>query len=206
MKKRTLSLIIILGVFLLGGCYPDGPDYTEELDVVLTSHNPDYDFAAKLTYAMPDNIVKITGNLEEGKDPEYIPAGNAAVILGTIDKNMNELGWEKVDILANPDVVLLPVSWETTTIYYYYDYWYGWWGGYWGGWYGGYYPPVYASSYTTGTLLMTIVDKRELSGNGVPVNQWSGALNGILTGKFNSARINPLIDQAFEQSPYLKTN
>ncbi|MCK7538489.1 MAG: hypothetical protein MZV63_49800 [Marinilabiliales bacterium] len=45
-----------------------------------------------------------------------------------------------MDIEDDPDVLLLPAAWETTTIYYYYDYWYYWYGGYWG-WYYPYYPP-----------------------------------------------------------------
>jgi hypothetical protein len=207
MKKRTFSLLVVLSVILLGGCYPDGPDYTEELDVVLTHNNPDYDFTAKGTYAMPDNIVKITGNVQEGQDPEYIPSATASQILARIATNMQNLGYTRVDVGADPDLLLTPASWETTTIYYYYDYWYGWYGGYYGGW-GGYYPPVYASSYTTGTLVMMLIDPddSELAGNGYPINQWTGALNGILTGKYSASRVNPLIDQAFAQSPYLKTN
>ena len=205
MKKRTLSFIVILGGLLLWGCYPGGADYTEDFDIVVTHHNPDYDFTAQGTYAMPDQIVKITGNVQEGDDPEFLLPATASQILSQIALNMTALGYTKVALDADPDVILLPASWETTTIYYYYDYWYWWYGGYYPP-YGGYYPPIYGGSYTTGTLLMTIKDPDELSGTGVPINQWSGALNGILNSKFNPARVKPLIDQAFKQSPYLKTN
>ena len=88
--------------------------------------------------------------------------------------------------------------------YYYYDYWYWWYGGYYPYW--GYYPPVYYSSYTTGTLLMTLIDPDMLETSGNPVKQWSGAINGILTGTYDASRVNAAIDKAFTISPYLKTN
>ena len=62
------------------------------------------------------------------------------------------------------------------------------------------------SSYTTGTLLMTLMDPNELGSNGNPVIQWAGAINGLLTGSYNASRVNAAIDKAFTISPYLKTN
>lgn len=206
MKRGIKFLLFSISMGLLWGCYPGGPDYYEELDISLSKHNPDYDFTAKSTYAMPDQIVKITGNLVEGEDPSYIPDVTATAILGMIDDNMSELGWQKVDVSADPDLFLIPASWETTTVYYWYDYWYGWWGGYWGGYYPGYYPPVSWSSYTTGTLIMGLIDKDILGSNGNPVTQWTGAINGILSGSYDATRIRTAIDNTFAQSPYLKTN
>jgi len=204
MRKKIFSLVGILSGLLLWGCYPHGADYTQDLDLVITHHNPDYNFVAKATYAMPDKIVQITGNLQEGDAPKFIPDVYASQILARIESNMASLGWSRVAVDASPDLMLLPAEWETTTIFYYYDYWYWWWGGYYPSY--PYYPPVYGYSYTTGTLLMTLQDPNELSGNGAPVNQWTGALNGVLTGTYSATRINGLIDQAFKQSQYLKTN
>ena len=188
---------------LLLGCYPHGPEYTDDLDVVLTYFQDGYDFNSKNTYARPDKIVKITGNLQKGEDPVYIPDATAALILAQIDKNMDDMGWQKVDVDEDPDMLLTPAAWETTTITYWYDYWYWWWGGYYPGW--GYYPG-YVSSYTTGTLVMGLIDPSEVGANGNPVVQWTGAINGILTGSYNASRVNKAIDQAFTQSPYLQIN
>jgi hypothetical protein len=204
MKRKISIVLLTLGIAMLWGCYPGGPDYAEEMDIVLTKHEADYDFAAKSTYAMPDRIVKITGDMTEGDEPEFIPDITAEKILAQIELNMDELGWERVDVSAEPDLLLTPAAWETTTIYYYYDYWYWWYGGYYPYW--GYYPPMYVTSYTTGTLLMTLIDPTIEGANGIPVRQWSGALNGILTGSYNATRVNGLIDKAFDVSPYLKTN
>lgn len=209
MKKRIPFIAFVISMLLFWGCYPQGPEYIEDLDVVLTTHEADYDFGSQATYAMPDQIVKITGNLTEGETPAFVPDVTGLPILARIEDNMAALGYERVELDANPapDLLLVPASWETTTISYYYDYWYWWWGGYYPAWgWGGYYPPVYIESYTTGTLYMTLIDKDVLGANGNPINQWSGAINGILTGVYNASRINTAIDKAFDQSPYLSTN
>jgi len=205
MKKRTkFAAILVMTLVALAGCYPQGPDFIEDLDTVLTHFRDGYDFSAKLTYARPDQIVKVTGNLEEGDTPTYIPDAVAAPILARIDQNMAALGYQKVDISADPDLVLPVASWEATTIYYYYDYWSYWWGGYYPYWGWGY--PPYVSSYTTGTLFMGLVDPTLESANGNILFQWTGAGSGILTSSFSPARVNSAIDRAFAQSPYLKTN
>jgi len=204
MKKRSRSIAVLATlIVMLTGCYPQGPEYVEDLDVVLTNFQDDYDFNSRQTYALPDRIVKITGNLAEGDAPEFIPDATAALIIARIDQNMSELGWEEVGIDEDPDVLLTPASWESTTIVYYYDYWYWWYGGYYPGW-GYYYPSV--SSYTTGTLVVAMIDPAVVGANGNPVVQWTGALNGILTWSYDATRVNNAIDRAFDQSPYLEIN
>jgi hypothetical protein len=202
-RKISISLAIISMVFITG-CYPGGPDYVEEMDVVLTTHNKDYNFAAKATYSLPDKIVKITGNVVEGEEPSFIPDAAAKLILDRIEMNMTAFGWQKVDVSANPDILLEPASWETTTVYYWYDYWYWWYGGYYPYW--PYYPPVSYTSYTTGTLLMVLIDPDQVGASGNPVTQWTGSVNGIMTGSLDATRLNTAIDKAFAISPYLKTN
>ncbi len=216
--KKTKSLLILgtLGLMLLG-CYPQGPEYVDDLDLVYTNHNAEYDFASKGTYARPDEIIKITGKFldPDGPEaPETIPDAVADQIFDAFDANMTDLGWEKVELDQDPDITMLPAVLETTTLVYWYDYWYGWWGGYPGypGYYppGGYYPgyPSYpvVSSYSTGTLLFLLTDPHEVSGSGNLIIQWSFAGNGILTGSYNVNRVTKAIDQGFKQSPYLKTN
>jgi hypothetical protein len=204
MRKKIFSLVVILSGLFLWGCYPNGPSYTEDLDIVLTHHNPDYDFGAKGTYAMPNVIIKITGKvIADGELPETIKDIYASQILQHIADNMELLGWTRVDVKASPDVFLVPAAWETTTVTYYYDYWYWWWGGYYP--YYPYYPPVYAYSYTTGSLLMNIEDPTQTGTNGNLIPQWTGVLNGVMNDVYNDARISRLIDQVFDQSPYLNT-
>ena len=204
MKKRSYSIGFLAAmIIMLTGCYPKGPEFIEDLDVVLTNFESGYDFRSKQTYALPDRIVMITGDKRQGEDPEYIPDATASLILAQIDKNMTALGWQKVGVDQSPDLLLEPASLESTTTLYYYDYWYWWYGAYYPWW--GYYP-VSATSYSTGTLLMRLIDPEAVGANGRPVVQWTGAANGIMAWSYNSTRINKAIDQAFSQSPYLKTN
>jgi hypothetical protein len=196
---KRFFLIAVAGV-LLGGCYPEGPEYTDDLDVVFTTYDEVYDFQSAGTYSMPDQIVKISGNLEDGELPEYVKEPQNTEILNVIKSNMEALGWEEVVDPANADVVLFPASWTNTTVYYWYDYW-CWYYPYYCG-YGWGYPSV--SSYTTGTLVMTLVadgpDYIE------PTRVWTAGINGLLSGAYTLNRVTDGIDQSFAQSPYLKIN
>jgi hypothetical protein len=200
---KNLS-IIILFMLILAACYPDGPDYVEDLDVVYTTHDQEYDFDAKTTFAMPDVIV-IGVELTEGDTVlEFMNPLYSTPILEAIQQNMETYGWTRVDVDENPDLLLTPGGVSSTT--YYYSYWYDWWyGGYWG-WYGWYYPPYYTvSSYTTGTLLLVLADPKQASDS--PINRspalWLAAANGLLTYGYDLSRVSHGINQAFSQSEYL---
>lgn len=196
-KKFVLYLSIVL---LLGSCYPDGAEYYSDLDIVYTDYEDQFDFASKGTYSIPDKIVKIEGDLVGGEDPEFVKEPYNTQMLQKMESNMSDLGWTKIEDPAEADLVLFPAVWTNTTIYYWYDYW-CWYYPYYCGWGWGY-PSV--SSYTTGTLLMTLTadgdDYIE------PSQVWTSAVNGLLSGSYNTSRVNTAIDQAFTQSPYLKTN
>jgi hypothetical protein len=197
MKK---NIILFLGIaFLMVSCYPGEVDSYDDLDLVFTNYTETFDFASKGTYAIPDKIVKITGNLTEGETPEFVQEPYNTQILNKIASNMSALGWTKVEDPATADLVLFPSSWTNTTVYYYYDYWC--WYYYYCGW--GYSYP-YVSSYTTGTLLMTLVAGGEDYIEPSPV--WFAAANGVLSGAYDTSRVLDAIDQAFEQSPYLNLN
>lgn len=206
-------LLIAIAAILLGGCYPEGPEYTEDLDVVYTTYDQAYDFQAASTYAMPDQIVvDAQKNNDTGEwEPEYMPASFAGPILAQIEANMTANGWTRLanDPVTglpntNAEVVLTPAAIKSTT--YFYSYWYDWYYG-WGGWYGWYYPPYYTvSSYTTGSMIMVIADPHVQS----PINQsqaaWLAVGNGLFTGSYDINRVKKSIDQSFKQSPYLKIN
>ena len=197
MKKQFVFYFSI--ILLLGSCYPQGPEYYKDLDVVYTNYDDQYDFTSKGTFAVPDKIVKVTGNLIEGEDPEFVEDKYAGPMLQKMIENMENLGWTETDDSENADVVLLPAVWSNTTVYYWYDYW-CWYAPWYCGWGWGY-PSV--SSYTTGTLVMTLVADGD---NYIdPARVWTAAANGLLSGAVNTSRVNNAIDQAFEQSPYLST-
>ncbi|HOW25050.1 MAG TPA: DUF4136 domain-containing protein [Bacteroidales bacterium] len=197
MKKNVFYFIGIL--FLMISCYPEGIEYYEETDIVFTDYTESFDFASRGTYSMPDKIVKITGNLVEGEDPEFVPEPYNTQILNKIESNMTAQGWTKIADPESADLALLPAVWSNTTIVYYYDYW-CWYYYYYCGW-GWYYP--YATSYTTGTMVMTLVAHGEEYIE--PSTVWTAAINGLMSGAYDTSRITKAIDQAFKQSPYLNT-
>lgn len=184
----------------LSGCYPAGPDYVEDLDVVYTDHDPNFDFKSKSTYAIPDQIVV---DIDRDGNPVYMNSIFADPILKSINEKMVANGWTKVDISQNPDVAFTPAGIKSTTLFY--TYWYDWWyGGYYPGWGWGY-PPYYSvSSITTGTLIFVIAAPSEESP--VQSQAWLATMSGVLTGSYTSQRVESAIDQAFKQSPYLKLN
>jgi hypothetical protein len=197
MKKNVFYLIGIL--FLMVSCYPGEVDSYDELDLVYTNYTETFDFASKGTYSMPDKIVKITGNLADGQEPEYVSATYATVILNNIESNMTALGWSKVDDPANADLTLFPAVWTNTTVVYWYDYW-CWYYYYYCG-YGWYYPSY--STYTTGTMVMALVASGEEYVE--PTTVWTAAINGLMSGAYDVTRVTNALNQAFGQSPYLDT-
>lgn len=206
--KRTISKIMLAamaGAFLLS-CYPAGPEYVEDLDVVYSTYDQEYDFKSQSTYSMPDKIV--TDVKIDNGDTTYVYMKDvfAAPILAAIDQNMDKLGWVKKDIATEPDVLITPSVMSSTT--YYYSYWYNWWyGGYYGGYWGWYYPPYYTvSSYTTGSMILTMADPNVESVINQSPAVWVSAANGLVTGYNDVERVVTAINQAFVQSPYLKTN
>lgn len=210
MKRTTRNLLGgTLVMLLLGGCYPEQPDYINEYDLVYTNHAPDYDILAKRTYALPDSIVILgTGDIDNGEAPDKVDAVYANQILNRIKANMADYGWVKVEDPDSADVVLLPSAVKTLNIdaYYYGGGYWGWYYPYWG--YGWYYPGYYPTytSYTTGSLVMQMNVPKEVSpSENVPVI-WVGVINGLLEGSNASIadRITNNVDQAFKQSEYLK--
>jgi len=215
MSVKIYRVLFVVSIIILAGCYPKGAEYIEELDLVYTNYYNQYDFQAKHTYALPDSVIKITGENFEDPDgnhrPEFLPKASGDVILNQIKTNMTAYGWTKVDRSAHPDVLLLVSSMTTTNIFYYYDWWY------WDWWYGGYYPPWgwyypccyypgYMTGYRSGSVLMQMVDPNTATAEGnVPV-VWTGILNGLAEGGQSSiaTRVQAGIDQAYAQSPYLK--
>jgi len=197
------KLIAVSAILLLAACYPQGPEYVEDADVVYTTYDPKYDFSAKQTFAMPDQIV-VDVEIEDGDTTvEYMKEVFATPILQTIEDNMEAYGWTRVDVDDDPDLLLTPAGLTSTTFFY--SYWYDWW---YGGW-GWYYPPYYTvSSYTTGSVILTMADPK--SGANSPINRseasWVAVMNGLYVGGYNPSRVTTAINDVFAQSPYLKTN
>ena len=121
MKTKFIFYLSI--IVLLGSCYPQGAEYYDELDIVYTDYNDEFDFASLGNYSIPDKIVKVTGNIADGEEPEFVKEPMNSQMLAKMESNMTALGWTKVEDPATADLVLFPAVWTNTTVYYWYNYW-----------------------------------------------------------------------------------
>ena len=199
-------------LFVLGACYPEGPETIDDLDIVYTNYDPSFEFKSANTFAIPSEVIEITGSEYRGGDaPDFVMTEYRDAILASIRENMNNLGWTEVDKNDQPDVILLPSVSTTTYIYYYYDsYYWGWWYPWyyddWSWYYPGYYYPVYQNGFRTGTLLIQMTDAQSSEGDATVPVRWVALINGILEGSTQSInnRLHNGVDRAFKQSPYLQ--
>jgi hypothetical protein len=206
MKNLIIRVLMpVLASILLWNCYPDGPEFYQDTDVTFTSFDQEFNFQSVNSYALPDKIVTDIEIKNGDTTFVFMKDTYAIPILEAIDRNMNNYGWQKVNISQSPDMVLTPGAIRNTTVFY--SYWYSWWyGGYYPGW-GWYYPPYYAvSSYTTGSMIITMADPNPDNPINLSKTSWIMIGNGLLSGSGNVSRVTDVIDQAFVQSPYLKIN
>jgi hypothetical protein len=211
MKKIILNFLIVFliptSIILIQGCYPNNDISIEDSDVVLTSFNDSVNFQSLSTYYMPDTVLPIV----DPSDPKDYTNPYQALMLSTVASNMSAYGYTRItDTTATPkpDVAVVLSVLTTTTVNagWYYPY-YGW--GYWGGWYYPYYPPVpYYTSYSTGTVVINMFDRDIIGTDTITTQYWSAAANGILESSTSDMqnRIKAMINQAFEQTPQIKTN
>ena len=191
-------------------CYPDrAVDSTTEFAAVTTLYDNQASFQTITKYALPDTVLYVPKL--EGKE---VPAVTQQAILSAIRTNLNSLGWTEVlNARTTPvDVYVTAAVASQTYVGWVYDYW-----GYWG-WYP-YWPPGYGPgygwgypgywypySYSTGSVIMGMISAApQVEPSKAPLI-WTGAVNGVLAdATTNIAIATAGINQAFEQSPYLKT-
>ena len=204
-RKRLSALMLALAVAVAGsGCTPGSePESVTAFDTVTTLFDKNTDFAALHTFTVVDSVF----HLVDPGQSDNISRAYDTQVLTQIRTEMTNLGWTEI---ANPgpgnapDVSLNVAA--TTAENIVGEYWPPYWGYYPGypgyGWGWGY-STIY--NYTTGTLLMTMLDLKhpDPGTQTVPV-VWTGALNGVLEAPGTvPERLQRGIDQAFDQSPYL---
>jgi hypothetical protein len=200
MKTKITSLILGLGLILILGCtkYPPSSDRLLEDLVVITQYDTKIDFNQYHTFNIPDYIVKITS-----KDTTKLTNSLATSVLDEITKNMTARGFLKLPASEKADFGIDVVYYQNTYVYTYnYDWW-----GYYPYWYY-YYPyyPVYYSSYTTGMANIELVDLKYPDSNNEKLYlRWNAFIRGLLTGDHSNVQITNAVDQAFIQTPQLKT-
>jgi len=197
----TVAALLVAASLTLVSCTPGDEITVQESNVVATIYDPNVDFGAIGTYQMPDTINHI---LDEGGTDD-ISRQYDQEILDLIAANLDARGYERI-FAGTPDVLVV-VSATTVTNWYAYSY-YPWYGGW--GWYYPYYPYWGVSyAYTTGTLIVDMVDTNKPdAGNQTYPNYWRGIVNGVLDDVESSKvkRFTDSINQLFIQSPYLKSS
>jgi len=221
-KKIQLTVILAFLAFtgmFFASCYPSDSVSYSDLDLVGTLYDDEIDFKEFQTYVVPDTIVHLIdttdddNNVELGRDFDD-------QILNLVNQNMIDYGYVKeTDPENNPPDIVLTVSataTENSQVWYWYPYYWGWYWPYYKGtdYWWGYYPPYwgggsYVTTYTTGTIIMDMLNLKEYGGlppeNDTLHSVWVGTINGLIGSSSSTTtnRLNYTINQAFEQSPYL---
>ncbi len=211
MEWLTLGWLTLL----LTGCYPSEDLTVSELDIVVTIPDQSEDYGRFQTFAVPDSVVRV-GQDESDEGPGPFDD----LMLDLVRSNLTALGYveEENPETFPPDLVVLVelLVVDNIVVGPAYPIWPGW--GWWGGWYpgwgfgpgwGGYYPWVPVGQYTTGTVILDMIDPAQADDmdETVPII-WSAFINGLVTGSDAEVetRIVTNINQAFDQSPYLGSN
>ena len=194
---KTISIMLLFLALAVGlySCYPGDEITAADTDIVATYFDKEADFSTKLTFAMPDEIIR----LDDEGNPINDPGVNDQLAINRIKSNLDQAGFTEItdpDSITNvPDVLVIAFANQSTWVS----------GGCYSSWYSWYYPyygwcyPVYYT-YDIGTVLIVMIDPSE-SRNAL----WVAALNGILedTNAGIASRLTAAIDQAFAQSLYL---
>ena len=218
--RNTLIFLLAGASFIICSCAPDaGLNDVSDYDVVVTLFDRNIDFSTFETFGVLDSVV----HFQDPDNPDY---GNVNreyddLILSETVEHLKALGYvvELGPQLHTPDVfvtiTVASVDW-ISSINDPYDFddlwgWYPDWPDYdpeWEVQYP-YYSSVSYQSYSTGTILIQMLDmkNRDYNSNTIPV-VWVGAINGILEDSAASLeeRITQKIEQCFTQSPYLGTD
>ena len=208
MKK----ILLISAVALMAIACQKEP-YSQDGDgeyLVYTSPAKDVTFSDYRTFDIADSVLVIG----QTKNPYYSKSNNALALIQAYRTNMENLGY--IYLPSNPAAQLgIQVTYaeDTQRFVQYYDdpYWWldypGYWpANYWGNWTGWYYPYPVVYTYTTNALIADIVDLTAGEQNGKLKIIWSCYIGGPASASINYdvKRMINAVDQAFEQSPYLK--
>ncbi len=212
MKKNKYWLLFALALF---GCTPDsGIDSPQDYDVVVTLYDETTDFGRFGTFFLADTIM----HYGDSSSVDLIKRDFDEVILQRIGENMERRGYTALQrpLQKAPDLVLFVAVlyanhsgaiWSP-----------GWWYDYacfdWCefGWdenalpdMGGIEAPY---SYTTGTLIIYMIDSARSAGNDRLVVVWNASVNGVLaeTTADTEQRVLSHVDQCFAQSDYLRSH
>ncbi len=208
---KTKFILLFLGVgLMLASCskYPPSSDRLLEDMAIYTKVDLNVKFEEYKTFA----IVPVVSYID-GKDSASITTPNAISLLNRITSNMTGRGFKSVATNAHPDLGINVTAIKNTNTSVYYPGWYwgypgyyppNWWG-YPGYGYGYPYYPTYVVTYSTGTVIIDLVDLKNPTADNKVMIRWNAYIRGLLTTTHTENDILRCVDQAFAQTPQIKT-
>lgn len=200
MRTKLLFLFLGAGLLLTLSCtkYPPASERLLEDLAVITQYDTKADFNQYKTFSIATKITKITD-----RDTTQVQNSVTDAMFSQIEKNLIARGFTKALVPGVSDLAVDVVYFQNTNVYTYY---YDWWGYY--PYWGYYYPyyPVYYSSYTTGLANIELIDLKFSNPDKKEFYlRWNAYIRGLMTGSHSTGEITGAIDQAFNQTPQLKT-
>lgn len=213
---KTIKLLAASALVLLAAASCQKITSSQDMDneyLVYTSPSKDVDLSKYMTFDIADSLLVIG----EKDKPYYSQSNNALALIQAFRTNMENRGY--IYTPSNPDAQLgIQVTFiQETQRYVQYNtdpYWWlgypGYWpSGYWGNWTGWYYPYPVTYTYTTNALIADMVDLTPVATaeTSKPLTiVWSSYIGGPASSSiYNDVqRMRLAVNQAFEQSPYLK--
>lgn len=218
---RALVVSILLTMCVVGcGSGAEPPDNP---DVVATVSAQSFPFSTAKTFVLPNNVAEITDQGAQAvsltpTQQTTLDPGTEALILNEIATQLTARGYVQLTdpVGPKPDIFVQASVMRTTSTDVYYTSWYGYWGGYYDPWYSGYYSAgwapysvPYVVTSTLGSLIIEFTDPNnpEPSAQKIP-SVWVGVVTGAVDGASTTevqSRVKSGIDQAFAQSPYIRS-
>lgn len=205
MKK--FWIVCVCSIPLFWACQPE-PDALKLLDqlVVSTNYDNNVNFQSFDTYSIGTDTIGFVSNNSNDTIIIQNKSDYPRPILQKLVANLNAAGYTRVEKNANPDMrinvyVVNDFNLFQQVVYpsYYYPSYYGYGYGY-GSYYG--YPYVNTYATNTGSLVVEVLDLKNISQNKVKV-VWSAYMGDVYSAINVIKQSEEAIDQAFVQSPYL---
>lgn len=205
MKIVKLLLYVFVGVILVSCNWgPGSLDETQDQVLTVAYKSDTANFSTFQTYAITDSL-----SVVNNKQKYRLSNDTTALIIAQVVKNLDDNGYSQVDADDDPDL-LVDISYilkTNTTVYPgYWNNWNSWWNynyypwNYWSPYYP-YYMPTTISSYSTGSLIIEIVDMVNVATEtSVPV-VWHGLVRSILDGTHTQAELLSAITEVFTILP-----
>ncbi|MCX6247376.1 MAG: DUF4136 domain-containing protein [Bacteroidetes bacterium] len=209
--KTKLIIFVVMGMLAITSCtkYPPSSSRTMEDLVIYTKYDVTVQFTDYQTFAIVPAVSYI-----DGKDSATLTTPNAIALLDRISADMESRGFKKVNSTDNPDLGINVTAIKNTTTTVYYPGWYwgypgyyppNWWG-YPGYGYGYPYYPTYTTSYSAGTVIIDLADFKFKTSDDKIMIRWNAYIRGLLTDTHSQGDVLNSVDQAFAQTPSLRTN